>query len=129
MKLKKKFIITDTQIGLLYKEQQFVKLLTAGVYEFWDWKNRYSLQSINITNTLADGVTKDAFYLAELHPETFADQLHIWETAEHEVGLVYQHGILRDIKAPGQRGAYRKQQHPITIEKLDISQQFAIPQK
>lgn len=129
MKFKKKFIITDSQIGLLYKEQQFVKLLTAGVYEFWDWKNRYSLQSVNITSTLTDGVTKDALYLAELHPEAFAGQLQIWETAEHEIGLVYQHGVLRDIKAPGQRGAYWKQQHLITIEKMDISQDFAIPEK
>lgn len=129
MKLKKKFVITDAQIGLLYKEQQFVKMLMAGVHEFWDWKNRYSLQSVNISNTLPDGLSKDLLYVAEMHPEAFANQVQIWETTEHEIGLVYQHGVLRDIKAPGQRGAYWKQLHPITVEKLDISQDFTIPEK
>jgi len=126
MKLKKKYIITDAQIGLLFKEQQFQKLLPAGVYHFWDWKNEYALQSINITNTLNEGVSKEVLYLADIYPEMFANFLHTWETNEHEIGLVYQHGVLRDIKAPGQRGGYWKLQQSITIEKIDISTDFSL---
>lgn len=126
MKLKKKYIITDAQIGLLFKEQQLQKLLPAGVYRLWDWKNNYALQSINITNTLTEGVSKEVLYLAEVRPELFADSLQTWETGEHKIGLVYQHGVLRDIKAPGQRGAYWKLRQAISIEKVDISNEFAL---
>lgn len=129
MKLKKKYIISDSQLGLLYKEQQFQQVLATGTHEFWDWKNQLTVQSINVTNTLSDGVNKDVLYLADLYPAAFADYLHQWETGENEIGLVYQQGILRDIKSPSQRGAYWKQKNLISLEKIDISENFAISEK
>ncbi len=129
MKLKKKYIISDSQLGLLYKEQQFQQVLATGTHEFWDWKNQLTVQSINVTNTLSDGVNKDVLYLADLYPAAFADYLHQWETGENEIGLVYQQGILRDIKGPSQRGAYWKQKNLISLEKIDISENFAISEK
>ncbi len=126
MKLKKKYIITDAQIGLLFKEQQLQKLLPAGAYHFWDWKNEYALQSINITNTLNEGVSKEVLYLADIYPDMFSTFLHTWETGEHEIGLVYQQGVLRDIKAPGQRGAYWKLHQSVSVEKIDISNDFTL---
>jgi hypothetical protein len=88
MKLKKKYVLSDSQLGLLFKEQQFQQVLTTGTHEFWDWKNQLTMQSINVTNTLNDGVTKDVLYLADLYPAAFADYLHQWETGENEIGLV-----------------------------------------
>lgn len=126
MKFKKKYLINDTQIGLLYKDQQFQKVMNTGTHNYWDWQNRLTLQSVNIANTLTEGVTKEILYLAEIHAAAFADYLQTWETGEHEIGLVYQQGILRDIKAPGQRGAYWKQQQAINIVKLEISKDFAV---
>lgn len=126
MKFKKKYLLNDTQIGLLYKDQQFQKVLTTGTHEYWDWQNRLTLQSVNIATTLTEGVNKEILYLAEIHAAAFADYLQAWETGEHEIGLVYQQGILREIKAPGQRGAYWKQQQAINVVKLDISKDFAI---
>lgn len=129
MKFFKKMIITEAQRGLLYKDQQFVKVLTPGVYKFWDGRNQYQLQSHNIQSTLQDGVHKDVLLMAELHPEAFATEVQLWETGEHEVGLVYQQGVLREIKAPGQRGAYWKTRHAIAVEKLDISSEYKVPEK
>jgi regulator of protease activity HflC (stomatin/prohibitin superfamily) len=122
----KKYVITDAQIGLLFKEQKFQKILPAGTYEFWSWQTDYTVQSINITNTLVDGVSKEVLYLADLYPEHFAPYLQLWQTGEHQVGLVYQQGVLREIKAPGQRGGYWNTKHPVTVELLDISENFAI---
>jgi regulator of protease activity HflC (stomatin/prohibitin superfamily) len=129
MKYLKKMIITEAQRGLLFKDQQFVKVLTPGVYKFWDWRNQYQLQSHNIQNTVQDGVHKDVLMMAELHPEDFATHVQSWETGEHEVGLVYQQGVLREIKAPGQRGAYWKTRYNIDVVKLDISNDFSIADK
>jgi regulator of protease activity HflC (stomatin/prohibitin superfamily) len=129
MKFVKKYVITDSQIGLLFKEQQFQKILTAGVHKCWDWKDQYQLQSFNMTNTLTDGINKDILFLAEVHPASFSDYVQTWETNENEIALIYQHGVLRDIKGPAQRGAYWKQHNPISVEKIDITQDFKIPER
>lgn len=129
MKLVKKYVINDIQIGLLFKEQRLQKILTAGVHKLWDWKNEYQLQSFNISNTLTEGINKDILYLTEVHPALFAEHVQAWETSENEIALVYQHGVLRDIKGPAQHGAYWKQKSPVTIEKIDISVDFKIPEK
>ncbi len=122
----KKYIITDAQIGLLFKDQQFQKVLTAGTHKFWNWSENHTVQSINITNSINEGVGKEVLYLADIYPELFAEYLQPWETSEHQVGLIYQQGVLREIKAPGQRGAYWKTKQAISIELIDISKDFAI---
>ena len=126
MILRKKYVITDSQIGLLFKEQQFQQVLPAGTYKFWNLMKNHSVQSVNITASLTEGVTKEILYLADLYPEKFASYLSLWETGEQEVGLVYQQGVLREIKAPGQRGGYWKTTHAINIELVGISNDFSV---
>lgn len=127
MWLKKKIIIAETQKGLLFKEQQFIKVLPAGVHKVWDWFDQYQVQIVTLTNTLQEEMSKDLLHIAQLHPEAFAEVMTQWETGEQEVGLVYQKNVLKDIKAPGQRGAYWKTQENIHVDKLDISEEFTVP--
>jgi len=129
MRLIKKIIIAETQKGLLFKERQFLRILPAGVYRFWDWFDQYQVQIVTLTNTLQEEIDKDLLHLAQLHPDAFAEVMTQWETGEQEVGLVYQKNVLKDIKAPGQRGAYWKTQQEIRVDKLDISQDFTVPKK
>ncbi|MDD5321609.1 MAG: slipin family protein [Methylococcales bacterium] len=126
MWLKKKIIIAETQKGLLFKEQQFIKVLPAGVHKFWDWFDQYQVQIVTLTNTLQEEMSKDLLHIAQLHPEAFAEVMTQWETDEQEVGLVYQKNVLKDIKAPGQRGAYWKTQQNIHVDKLDITEKFTV---
>ena len=123
---QKKYIISESQRGLLFKDQQLMKILTPGVHKIWDWRNSYSVQTHSINNSLQDGVKAEVLALADIHPSLFAEHLQTWETGEHQVGLVYQSGILREIKAPGQRGAWWKGAHPISLQALDIRDSFAI---
>lgn len=129
MRLIKKIIIAETQKGLLFKEQQFLRILPAGVHRFWDYFGQYQVQVVTLTNTLQEEIDKDLLYLAQLHQDAFAEVLTQWETGGQEVGLVYQNNVLKDIKAPGQRGAYWKTQQEIRVDKLDISQDFTVPKK
>jgi regulator of protease activity HflC (stomatin/prohibitin superfamily) len=129
MRLIKKIIIAETQKGLLFKDRQFLKILSAGVYRLWDWFDQYQVQVVTLTNTLQEEIDKDLQHLAQLHPDAFAEVMTQWETDEQEVGLVYQKNVLKDIKAPGQRGAYWKDHQEIQVDKLDISQDFTVPKK
>jgi regulator of protease activity HflC (stomatin/prohibitin superfamily) len=127
MCIYKKLIITEAQRGLLFKDQQFVKILPPGVYRLWDWLNLYQLQIVTVTNALQQTVSSDLLNLAQLHPKAFAPYLQLWDTADHEAGLVYQNGVLKDIKAPGQQGGYWKTQNEIRVEKIDIVANLALP--
>lgn len=129
MLFTKKIIISEAQRGLLFKDQQFIKVLQPGVHQFLDWLNQYQIQTVAITNTLQEGVSKDVLNLVELHPAAFADSLTLWETGEQEIGLVYQKNVLKDIKAPAQSGAYWKTGQEIRVEKVDISENFGVPKK
>ena len=125
----KKIIIAEAQRGLLFKDKQFISVLMPGVHRVWDWHNQYQVQLADILSTLQNGVGKDVIYLAELHAAAFAGHLQSWETAELEIGLVYQNNVLKDIKAPAQRGAYWKTGQEIRVEKLDISSDFSVSKK
>ncbi|MGB1011785.1 MAG: hypothetical protein ACPGVP_18885, partial [Thiolinea sp.] len=98
MLFHKKVIVAETQRGLLFKDEQFVQILTSGVHNFRDWKNQYRVEVLDITNSLQSGVSDIMLNLADLHPAAFAEQMLRWETGEHEVGLVYQDNTLKDIK-------------------------------
>jgi len=125
----KKIIISESQRGLLFKDKQFAGVLLPGVHKVLDFRNRYQVQSFDVLKTLHEGVPKEVINLAELHAEAFATQLQAWQTGENEVGLVYQDNVLKDIKAPAQRGAYWKTQHEIRVEKIDISEDFTVSRK
>ncbi len=126
MWIKKKVIIPETHRGLLYKEEQFQRLLMPGVYRWWDWKNQLRVRVIDISDTLVNGVSEDVLKLQRLHPEKLAGHLHLWQTAEQEVGLVYHNQVLKEIKAPGQQGAYWLGFDDIEIRKIDISTEFKL---
>lgn len=122
-----KATIPETQRGLLFKNQQFERVLMAGVHSLRSWKNEYQIQTYAITDTLTNGVTDDVLNLIDLHPAAFADHVQIWATGENEVGLVYQDNVLKDIKPPAQRGAYWRTQRQIEVRKLDIGGDFKLP--
>lgn len=122
----KKFIINESQRGLLFKDQQLVALLTPGVYRFWDMHGRYQLQSQTISNPLHNPVNENVQELAELHPALFAEHIEYWQTGEYEVGLVYEQGVLREIKKPGQKGAWWKSHKNIQMKTLNIRDNYKV---
>ncbi|MEN9432420.1 MAG: hypothetical protein RLZZ422_9 [Pseudomonadota bacterium] len=126
MLFKQKVIIPETQMGLLFKHEQFDRLLPAGVHYLNQWARAYQVETLTI-NELADkGIDTKLLDLAERHPEVFAPYLTQWETNENEVALIYVDKSLKDIKQPSQRGAYWNSQRKVLIKKLDISNDFKV---
>ncbi|CAA6815480.1 MAG: Unknown protein [uncultured Thiotrichaceae bacterium] len=123
MIFKTKTIIPESHRGLLFKNEQFHRVLPAGVHEFFDWKHEYSIETVAV----GGAVDSKQLHLIGLHTDAFADHVLSWVTGEDEVGLVYQDGVLKDIKAPAQRGAYWLGQQAIEVRKLDISEDYKLP--
>jgi regulator of protease activity HflC (stomatin/prohibitin superfamily) len=113
-------------MGLLFKHEQFDRLLPAGVHYLNQWAKAYQVETLTI-NELADkGIDTKLLDLAERHPDVFAPYLTQWETNENEVALIYVDKSLKDIKQPSQRGAYWNSQRKVLIKKLDISNDFKV---
>ncbi len=123
MIFKTKTIIPESHRGLLFKNEQFHSVLPAGVHEIFDWKHEYSIETVAVDGA----VDSKQLHLIGLHTDAFADYVLSWVTGEDEVGLVYQDGVLKDIKAPAQRGAYWLGQQVIEVRKLDISEDYKLP--
>ena len=119
-------IIPESHRGLLFKNKQFERVLAAGQHSFWDWKREYEIHQVRVADTVMASVGAEWLHLIELHSAAFADHVQLWVTGEDEVGLVYQDGVLKDIKAPAQRGAYWKTQREIDVRKVDISEDFKL---
>ncbi len=122
----KKVTVAETHRALLFKDEQFLKVLMPGVHKMTDWKNRYRILLVNITGTLETGVNTQVMNVLKLHSGKMSEHLLSWETNEHEVGLIYQDDVLKEIKAPAQRGAYWKGFGEIEIRKIDISKEFKL---
>lgn len=127
MLFKEKFVIPETHRGLLFKDEQFVDLLTTGMHSFWNFNKHYKIQAIHTLNSITNPVSEQVLTLADAYPERFAESIQRWETGEQEVGLVYQDQVLKDIKAPAQRGAYWRGNRVIEVRKLNISEDLRVP--
>ncbi len=126
MRFIKKIIVPETHRALLFKDEQFLEVLMPGVHKITDWKNQYKFSLVDISETLSEGINDQVTKVLQLHPEKMQQHLQVWETAEHEVGLVYQDNVLKEIKPPAQRGAYWSGFGEIDLRKIDISEDFQL---
>lgn len=123
----KKIIVPETHRALLFKDEQFCDVLMPGVHKFYkNWKNQIRVSLIDISDTLESGVSLEVLKLLKLHAEKISAHVHTWETSEHEVGLIYQDNVLKEVKAPAQKGAYWAGFGDVEIRKVDISEDFKI---
>lgn len=126
MKFLKKVTVSDSQLVLLFKNQQLHKILPPGYYTFWDWQQQLSLHSVQIDDPIQQELSSELLFLAERYPHLFAPFIQHWQTGVHQVGLVFDNAILKDIKAPGQRGAYWRGLHDVQLQMIDISENYAV---
>ena len=124
--MKRKIIVPETHRALLFKNEQFVDVLLSGVHTLWDFKRQYRVSLVDISDTLEFGVSDEVLNVLKLHPEKLAKHVKIWNTGEHEVGLVYQDNVLKEVKAPANRGAFWTGFGEIEVRKVDISSDFTL---
>lgn len=126
---RKKIVIEENQRGLLFKEQQFERVLDKGVYRFWDFKNQYTLKITPATGAAREIVAEDLLILIESNISKFSNFIDTWETSAEEIGLVYEANKLTDIKLPNQRGAFWNGVRTMRVEKVNISTSFKIDER
>lgn len=121
----KRVVIADYERALLWKNQQLTRVLNPGVYKYFDPQGRLSISKHDITEPELNYVRTD--YLAKAKSTLLEPYVDIVEIGDAEVGLVYKDDKLSNVLAPGERKVYWRGLTEVTVEKLDISENYQVP--
>ncbi len=118
--LTKDITLGANKKALLFKDEQLVEVLGSGHYRYWNQHNRFTAEIIDTNDALQAATDLRILALAEQHETLFAEHILRWETADNEVGLVYENNVLRDIQPPGQHGFYWLNQRAVSVQKMAL---------
>ena len=109
----KKVLINAYQVGLLYKNGTYQRMLTKG--DYWIWPSQ-KLEIYDLTKLFTPTVELNIL----LKDVELAEALHVIEVKDNELVLRYENGLLKEVLTPG-RYAYWKGIIIYGFVRLDIS--------
>ena len=110
----KKVKVNAYQVGLIFKNGEYQRLLLAGTY--WFWKNE-SVLMYDITKQFTPPIELNIL----LQDKALADILQVLEVKENEIVLQYENGLLKMVMTAG-RYAFWKSVVKYEFIRADISQ-------
>ena len=122
----KRVVIADFERALLWKNQQLTRVLNPGVYQYFDPMGRVNISKHDITEPELNYAHAD--FLAKTKSALLTPYFDIVEIGDTEVGLVYKDGKLSNVLPPGARKLYWLGLTDVQVEKLDISEQYQVPE-
>src|SRR5688572_27753088 len=90
----KKVKVNAYQVGLVFKNGEYQRLLMAGTY--WFWKNEV-IHLYDITKPFVAPVELNIL----LQDAVLADVLHVVEVKDNEIVLQYENGLLKQVLTAG----------------------------
>jgi regulator of protease activity HflC (stomatin/prohibitin superfamily) len=118
----RKFQISESEIGLLYVQNNFVRSLSPGEYAFW------TVDRDVVVRTLSRIVPNPDFPLEEVlieqHPDFVAAYCEIVQVSNYQVAIVRYQGKVISILAPSSRKLFWK---GVEVEIIDISTDAKLP--
>ncbi len=123
----KRVRIAEHQRGLLFRNENFVRVLEPGRYRFLNILPfvRARVDVYDVTNPVFQHDLAE--FLVKTHPELREDVFHVVELGDQEVGLETVDGKLTGIVPPATRKVYWKGLHDVQVAVRDISRDFAVP--
>jgi regulator of protease activity HflC (stomatin/prohibitin superfamily) len=120
----KKFQVSESDIGLMYMQHNFVRPLGTGEYAFWASSKDLQFKTLNRLNL--NPVFQDQDVLIDRHPEFIAQYCTVVETVAQQVAIVRERKQPIAIIAPLSRKLFWQ---GVTVETIDISQDAKLPAK
>jgi len=109
----KKVKVNAYQVGLVFKNEEYKRLLLAGTY--WFWKNEV-VYVYDITKQFVAPIELNIL----LQDQLLADILQVIEVKDNEIALQFENGLLKGVMTPG-RYAFWKSLVKQEFIKADIS--------
>jgi regulator of protease activity HflC (stomatin/prohibitin superfamily) len=120
----KKFQVSESDIGLMYLQHNFVRPLGTGEYAFWASSKDLQFKTLNRLNL--NPVFQDQDVLIDRHPEFIAQYCTVVETVAQQVAIVRERKQPIAIIAPLSRKLFWQ---GVTVETIDISTEAKLPAK
>ena len=110
-------VIQQNEVGFLFRDQKFVRILNAGYYKFWNARKNIEVKKINLDSP------ELTFQAAQyLHHETeLRDSIDEFIVKESERAVIYRDGLMKRILGTGQYYFYNANRS-ITVEILNIDE-------
>ena len=105
--------------GLLYKNGDFVRFLTPGLYKFVDPRGRYSVERLDLTQPAFEHRLAQYFLRAERLE--IARLFEVVETRADEAALVYHNERVAAVLGPAERKLYSKGVVTTRVERFDLA--------
>lgn len=118
----KKFQIFESEIGLLYQQNNFIRPLEPGEYAFWSIDKTVAVRSISRIVPNPDFPLEDI--LIEKHPDFVAAYCAIVELRPSQVAIVRYRGKVISILPPTSRKLFWQ---GVEVEIVDISTDAKLP--
>jgi regulator of protease activity HflC (stomatin/prohibitin superfamily) len=120
----KQIVIGDGERGLLYRNRRFQRVLSAGVYRYFDPRNRIAVAVHPLTKPEYAGA--DADVLMAQMDGALATSFSVADIGTQQVGLVFKNGKLEDVLAPGTRKLYWKGLVPVEVMAVPLADSLEI---
>ena len=126
MMVMKRVEIAENERCLLFRNDNFVRVLGPGRYRFARLSPllRVRVDKYDLTNPIFQHPLAE--FLVKMHPE-LREALQVVELGDQEGGLETLDGKLTGIVPPATRKIYWKGLHDVEVEIQDISSDFAVP--
>ena len=120
MFLKERVVIGDGERGLVFRDRRFERVLTPGVYRFYDPLGRMEIGIHNVAKPEFTGTDVDSL-IASLG-DRLGEHFVLGDIGTDEVGLVSKNGKLEDVLLPGTRKLYWRAMVRIEIERIALEE-------
>ncbi|MEO7983228.1 MAG: slipin family protein, partial [Bacteroidota bacterium] len=114
----KKIKLNAYQVGLVFRNGGYQKMLLAGTY--WFWKNE-QVYVYDIAKQFLPPVELNIL----LQDERLADILQVIEVMDNEIALQYENGLLKQVMTPGRyvfwKSLVKQEFIKADISKIDIA--------
>ncbi|WP_373542987.1 slipin family protein [Chamaesiphon sp.] len=112
----KRFQVSESEIGLMYVQNNFVRPLGTGEYAFWSSLKDVQFKTLN--RMISNPIFPDEDVLIDRHPEFIAQYCTVAETLAQQVGIVRDRQQPIAILPPHSRKLFWQ---GVTVETIDIS--------
>jgi regulator of protease activity HflC (stomatin/prohibitin superfamily) len=120
----RKFYVKKDERALLFRKGDFVAVLKAGEYRYFDPLKRFAVEKFSLAKPLFDHKLAD--YLLKAEPDLVAREFYAVDLGANEVGLRYENGVLAEVLRPNTRRLYWKGYIDVRVDKLNIATDFRI---
>jgi regulator of protease activity HflC (stomatin/prohibitin superfamily) len=119
--------IADSELGLLFYDGMFQKVLEPGNQKISRWKNRPVIHTIDLRPILIQDHFLDTLWLT--HPAVVEANFAVANIGDNQIGLVFAEGKLVDVVGSGQVVFYANRLREFTVQVLDATTEFEVPKE